>query len=98
MLPNADIRPAYEVEKAKGTFRKKVIRYERRAIPTGMSVVQKEGEKGKVVLYTFEQKEPLRVSKWPYKAEGWPVQVLQFNELNDGLLGMADMDSFNSTI
>ena len=55
---------------------------------------KRNGEKGKVILYTFEQSEPLRESKWPYKAEGWPVQILQFNELNDSQFGLADIDTY----
>lgn len=55
---------------------------------------KREGEKGKVVLYTFEQKEPLRVSKWPYKAEGWPSKILEFNQLNDSQFGLADIDTY----
>lgn len=55
---------------------------------------KREGKKGKVVLYTFEQTEPLRVSNWPYKAEGWPAQILQFNELNDSQFGLADIDTY----
>jgi hypothetical protein len=54
----------------------------------------RDGEKGKVVLYTFEQKEPLRVSKWPYKAEGWPAKILEFNQLNDSQFGLADIDTY----
>jgi len=55
---------------------------------------KREGEKGKVVLYTFEQTEELRVSKWPYKAEGWPAQILEFNSINDKQFGMADIDTY----
>ena len=55
---------------------------------------KRDGEKGKVVLYTFEQVDPLRVSKWPYKAEGWPIQILEFNQLNDSQFGLADIDTY----
>ena len=55
---------------------------------------KREGQKGKLVLYTFEQSEELRLSKWPYKAEGWPAHVLQFNELNDSHFGLADIDTY----
>lgn len=58
---------------------------------------KREGGKGKVVLYTFEQpNQPLRVSKWPYKAEGWPARILQFNALNDAQFGLADIDTYKS--
>lgn len=55
---------------------------------------KRDGEKGKVVLYTFEQDKPLRESKWQYKAEGWPAKILQFNELNDSQFGLADIDTY----
>lgn len=55
---------------------------------------KRNGEKGCVILYTFEQKEPLRVSKWPYKAEGWPAHILQFNEIPDKQFGMSDIDTY----
>jgi hypothetical protein len=55
---------------------------------------KRDGEKGRVILYTFEQNKPLRVSKWPYKAEGWPAHILQFNELNDKQFGLADIDTY----
>lgn len=55
---------------------------------------KRQGEKGRVVLYTFEQKEPLRISRWPYKAEGWPAQILEFNAMNDKQFGMADIDTY----
>jgi len=55
---------------------------------------KRDGEKGKVILYTFEQTKPLRESKWQYKAEGWPAQILQFNELNDSQFGLADIDTY----
>ena len=54
----------------------------------------RDGEKGKVLLYTTEQRKPLRVSDWPYKAEGWPAEILQFNELVDSMFGMADLDVY----
>lgn len=55
---------------------------------------KRNGEKGKVILLTFEQDKPLRESKWPYKAEGWPAKILQFNELNDDQFGLADIDTY----
>lgn len=54
------------------------------------------GEKGKVVLLTEEQNKPLRVSKWPYKAEGWPVEILQFNEVQDSQTGLDDFRTYAS--
>ena len=57
---------------------------------------KREGKKGKILLLTEEQKKPLRESEWTIKAEGFPAVLLQFNELNDGLLGMADIDSYKS--
>jgi hypothetical protein len=55
---------------------------------------KRAGEKGKVILYTFEQTKPLRVSKWPYKADGWPAKILQFNEVPDKQFGLADIDTY----
>lgn len=54
----------------------------------------RNGEKGKILLYTKEQFKPLRVNPWPYKAEGWPVQILQFNDVPDSIFGLADVEVF----
>jgi hypothetical protein len=54
----------------------------------------REGEKGKVWLLTEEQEKPLRVSKWPYKAEGWPCEILQVNEVQDSMLGLDDFSTY----
>ena len=56
----------------------------------------RNGEKGKIVLLTFEQDKPLRVSDWDVKAEGFPAKVLQFNELPDGMFGLADIDTYKT--
>lgn len=53
-----------------------------------------DGEKGKVILFTYEQEEALRTSKWPYKAEGWPGIVLEFNPLLDAQFPLADIDTY----
>lgn len=55
----------------------------------------RDGEKGKVILFTEEQTDPLRVSSWPYKAEGWPVEILQFNEVQDSPLGLDDFRTYS---
>lgn len=52
------------------------------------------GKKGRIVLLTFEQPEPLRDNKWDIKAEGFPVQLLQFNELPDAMVGINDVDTY----
>lgn len=57
---------------------------------------KREGKKGFIALITFEQPEPLRVSEWSVKAEGFPSQILQFNELNDAMVGLADIDTYKS--
>lgn len=54
----------------------------------------RNGEKGKMILITKEQKKPLRVSAWPYKAEGWPAKVLQFNYVPDSIFGLSDIEVF----
>ena len=57
-----------------------------------------DGEKGKIILFTKEQRKPLRVSKWPYKAEGWPVKILMFNYVPEEHFGMADIDIYSQII
>lgn len=56
----------------------------------------REGKKGRIVLLTFEQSEPLRDSKWDIEAEGFPCQVLQFNELPDAMVGINDVDTYKA--
>jgi len=56
----------------------------------------RDGDKGKVVLLTDEQTKPLRVSPWPYKFDGWPVEILQFNEVQDSMLGLDDFRTYAS--
>mgnify|MGYP001567458229 FL=1 len=55
-----------------------------------------KGEKGYIVVLTFEQPEPLRVNTWGIKAEGFPSHVLQFNELNDAMMGLPDIDTYKA--
>lgn len=55
-----------------------------------------DGGKGYILFMTFEQKKPLRVSEWTVKAKGFPGHLLQFNEMNDALTGMPDMDTYKS--
>ncbi len=57
---------------------------------------KREGKKGRIVLLTFEQPEPLRDNKWEVKAKGFPVQLLQFNELPDAMMGIADVDTYKA--
>ncbi len=57
---------------------------------------RRNGENGKVVLLTDEQTKPLRISPWPYKSEGWPVEILQFNEVQDSMLGLDDFSTYKS--
>ncbi len=57
---------------------------------------KRAGEKGSIILLTFEQDPPLRESDWTIKAEGFPSKVLQFNELPDAMLGMSDVDTYKS--
>lgn len=56
----------------------------------------RNGETGKMILITKEQKKPLRVSNWPYKAEGWPAKILQFNYVPDSVFGLSDLEVFQS--
>jgi len=55
---------------------------------------KRAGNKGYIVLFTPEQEKPLRVSDWTIKAEGFPSIILQFNELPDNMLGLADIDTY----
>lgn len=58
---------------------------------------RREGSRGKVVLLTFEQTKPLRpVSPWPYKAEGWPAKILEFNYVPESQFGLADIDTYKA--
>jgi hypothetical protein len=57
---------------------------------------KRDGQKGKILLLTFEQPEPLRENEWTIKAEGFPSKVLQFNELPDCMFGMSDVDTYKS--
>ena len=57
---------------------------------------KREGKKGRIVLLTFEQPEPLRDSEWSIKAEGFPAKVLQFNELPDAMFGICDVDTYKT--
>ena len=59
---------------------------------------RKKGEKGRVVLITKEQFKELRLNSWPYKAEGWPAKILQFNELPDSTFGLDDVSTYSSIV
>jgi hypothetical protein len=54
-----------------------------------------EGKKGWILLLTDEQFKPLRVNEWIIKAEGFPSVIIQFNELNDSVFGLADVDTYS---
>ena len=47
-------------------------------------------------MLTFEQADPLKDDKWDVKAKGWPVQLLQFNELPDAMVGLNDVDTYKA--
>jgi hypothetical protein len=57
---------------------------------------KREGKKGKILLLSDEQKKPLRENDWNIKAEGFPAKILQFNELNDAIFGMPDIDTYKT--
>src|SRR3990167_7326856 len=59
---------------------------------------RKDGSKGRVILITKEQFKELRVNPWPYKAEGWPAKILQFNELPDSTFGLDDVSTYSSIV
>lgn len=54
----------------------------------------RNGEKGKVVLLTKEQFKELRWNPWPYKMEGWPAEVLVFNDLPDDIFPLDDISTY----
>lgn len=56
----------------------------------------RDGETGKIILLTMEQKEPLRVNNWTYKAEGFPAKILQFNPVPNQQFGLADIEVYQS--
>lgn len=59
---------------------------------------KKDGKKGSVLLLCNEQENPLRENPWNYKAEGFPAQILQFNELPDSCFGLDDVKTYASII
>jgi len=56
---------------------------------------KREGSKGWIILLTPEQKEPLRISPWKIKAEGFPGKLLQFNEVPDRMFGIPDVETYS---
>lgn len=57
---------------------------------------KRDGKKGWIVLLTDEQIKPLRTNEWGIKAEGFPAYILEFNALNDSMLGLSDVDTYSS--
>jgi len=57
---------------------------------------KRNGEKGKLILLTFEQNKPLKTNGWPYKAEGFPPKILYFNEVPDQPFPMGDPETYKS--
>lgn len=55
---------------------------------------KREGKKGKILLLTDEQDEPLREDEWNIKAEGFPAKVLMFNPVPDQTFGLPDLDTY----
>lgn len=76
----------------KSNYAKFVRTYEIFLRPTKKE--KREGNKGYILLLTFDQERPLRVNEWTIKAKGFPSKVLQFNELNDAMFGMPDIDTY----
>lgn len=72
------------------TLSRFVVLYEIFIRPTPKE--RRDKKKGYVLLYTKEQEKPLRVNDWQYKAKGWPSQILQFNQLNDNMMGLSDIE------
>lgn len=55
-----------------------------------------KGKKGWIVLLAEGQKEPLRISEWNIKAEGFPAHLLEFNPVNDREFGLSDVETYAS--
>ena len=55
---------------------------------------KREGSEGHILLLTDEQDKPLRETSWIIKAEGWPAKLLVFNELNDSMFSLPDIDTY----
>ncbi len=55
---------------------------------------KRQGINGWILLLTDEQEQPLRVSPWKIKAEGFPAEILQFNEVPDEMFGIADIETY----
>lgn len=55
---------------------------------------RKKGSKGQIVLLAEGYDKPLRESEWPYKAKGWPCEILQFNEVPDSNFGLSDLEVY----
>lgn len=56
----------------------------------------RKGEKGTILLITFEQDAPLREDDWQIKADGFPSKILQFNDLPDAMHAMSDIDTYKA--
>jgi hypothetical protein len=57
---------------------------------------KRDGSKGNILLVGFDQEEPYREDEWGVKAEGFPAKILQFNELPDNQIAMADIDTYKA--
>lgn len=57
---------------------------------------KRKGDKGRIVLLTFEQPHPLRDNEWSVKARGFPGKILQFNELPDNMFGLDDVSTYKT--
>lgn len=56
---------------------------------------ERAGKPGKVLLLIDDQAEPIRKpNAWPYKAEGLPAKILEFNPVPDQHFGLSDIDVY----
>lgn len=57
---------------------------------------KREGKKGKILLITDEQEEPLRENDWDIMAEGFPAVALMFNPVPDQMFPLPDIDTYKT--
>lgn len=57
---------------------------------------KRQGSNGRIVVLCFEQPDALRDNDWDDDQNDFPVEVLEFNALNDAMFAMPDIDTYKS--